>query len=101
MSPRLLQKCQQMMRLSDSLYSESLTINGVSLVANVSELKAENQLTNGGFVYTYGLRIVINKAKNIVPVIGQTVVYNSKPYRILTVESDIVSITVTCDSINK
>lgn len=89
------------MSLSDSLFAEPVTINGIPTIGNVSELKAEAQLVQAGYSYTYGLRIVLNRNKGIVPILGQTVIYNNNNYRILTVESDFISYTITCDSVNK
>jgi len=101
MDARVLRSFQRMMNKNDSLFGENIAINNIATIANVSTLKYEVSLVTGGFEEKIGLNIVINKARGIVPVIGQAVVYNNKSYRIFEVDSDIVSYTFICDSINK
>lgn len=86
--------------LADSflIMGETIQYKSQDIPAIVSDVRVTEDLIDGGILEKRGIKIVIQKLNFVIPLVGEKVIYNAKPYRIIESAEDNISWELTADT---
>ena len=83
------------------IMGETIQYKTQDIPAIVSDVKITEDLIDGGIMEKRGIKVVIEKTAFIIPAVGEKIIYNAKPFRVIESAEDSVSWELTCDTSDK